>query len=194
MKDKKDASSFFSVHRAALLTGKILLISESSENWIFIPPFHGNCALNPEHSLMTFSEMMKKRFTQPNTSSSPQQKERSQHFPNMMLRSGCYATSVVMSSRRVVCVCDKGVVFAFLLVRRPETGKRRKKNVFRGCTREKSDFSEESETILGSRRLHHARSLRLRLTQNTKFIRTTKNLTIEQHAFIVIFFRLLRLA
>lgn len=86
---------------------------------------------------MTFNEMMKKRFTQPNTSSSPQQKERSQHFPKMMLRSGCYATSVVMSSRRVVRVCDKGVVFAFLLVRRPETGREERKMSFGGAPEKK---------------------------------------------------------
>lgn len=69
-----------------------------------------------------------------------------------------------------VGVCDKGVVFAFFSSQRKDD-----ESNFSG------DFSEESETIRDPMDF----IAQLIHTQNTKFIKTTKNLTIEQHAFMV---------
>lgn len=153
---------------------------KEEKNWIFILflPRKLRTECYVQYSLMTFNEMRKVLHSQhifiP-------LKRALKIFPTWcstaaMLRQCCDV------EHGCVGVCDKGVVFCVFLMRREMDGGQGttegKKETFLG-TKVKRLWVESIASRFNNNLIR---------TQNTKFIKTTKNFTIEQHAFIVNFF------
>lgn len=96
-------------------------------------------------------------------------------------RSGCYVTSVVCAVEVTVVVCAIRVSFFAFFSWDEEMEEERKS--FRGAP--KKGFLGRKWNYLWVRRIASQSDRNLWLTQKSKFIKTTKNLTIEQQAFIV---------
>lgn len=150
------------------------------ENCIFIPFVPRK--LRTESRIFTNDlqwDEKKNCFTAANTSSSPCE-ERTTIFSQHDARTAATLRVVMLELEGRVCWCDKGVVFCVPL---GEKRNGRKKNLF-AHQKKKGISRKKVKRFWGFDELHHDHVH----TQNTKFIRTTKNLTIEQQAFMVIFF------